>query len=309
MKAKTCLRIATRKSPLAYWQANFIKQQLEQSAPQLRIELLPLVTEGDRRQQIALNKIGGKGLFVKELEKALLSGQADLAVHSMKDVPMHLEPGLFLGAICRRDDPRDVLVASSGMTLNTLPQGACLGSSSLRRQAQIRALRPDIAVKLLRGNVETRLEKWMQGEYDAIVLAAAGLLRLQKTAFIRQYLNIEDFLPAPGQGALGIECREDDTHVRALIEPLNHEPTQRCVTAERALSRTLNGGCQVPIAAYATYIEDQALQLQGLVATPDGSLQIREQATRSLEEAEELGIFVAQRLLAQGAARILADLR
>ncbi len=309
MKAKACLRIATRKSPLAYWQANFIKQQLEQRAPQLRIELLPFVTEGDRRQQIALNKIGGKGLFVKELEKALLSGQADLAVHSMKDVPMHLEPGLFLGAICRRDDPRDVLVALPGMTLNTLPQGACLGSSSLRRQAQIHSLRPDIAVKLLRGNVETRLAKWMQGEYDAIVLAAAGLLRLQKTAFIQQYLNIEDFLSAPGQGALGVECREDDKQVRALIELLNHAPTQRCVTAERALSRTLNGGCQVPIAAYATCIDDQSLHLQGLVATPDGKLQIRAQAARSIEEAEELGVFVAQRLLAQGAAQILANLR
>lgn len=308
MKAKSCLRIATRKSRLAYWQANFIKKQLEQNQPTLQIELLPLVTEGDRRQQVALNKIGGKGLFVKELEKALLDGHADLAVHSMKDVPMTLESGLFLGAICRRDDPRDVLVAQPGTQLMTLPQGACLGSSSLRRQAQIKILRPDLSVKLLRGNADTRLTKLQRGEYDAIILAAAGLIRLQKEAFIHEYLRMEDFLPAPGQGALGIECRQDDARVRALIEPLNHVPTQVCVMAERALSRTLNGGCQVPIAGYARCITDTQLTLQGLVATPDGRQQIKYQEIGLVVEPEVLGVRVAQRLLEQGAAQILKAL-
>ncbi len=302
------MRIATRKSPLAYWQANAVKVQLEKHYPFMQIELLPLVTEGDRHLETSLNKLEGKGLFVKELEKALLNGDADIAVHSMKDVPMDLAKGLTLTAICEREDARDVLISRSGKSLNQLPSGACVGSSSLRRQSQLMALRPDLTVQVLRGNVGTRLEKLAAGEYDAIILAAAGLIRLQKTNCISEYLETSYFLPAPGQGALGVEGRSDDSELLSLMAVLNHKPTYDCVMAERALSRQLGGSCQVPIAAYAECLSNTQLRLRGLVAKPDGSLLVKVEKHGSISEAETLGIAAARELLVQGADRILQDL-
>lgn len=308
MTQKKYLRIATRKSPLAIWQANAIKQQLETHYPFLNIELLPLITEGDRHfaSEGALNKIGGKGLFVKELENALLHSQADIAVHSMKDVPMELEKGLGIVAICKREDPRDVLITKRGERIQQLPEGACIGTFSLRRQSQLLALRNDLKTQLLRGNVGTRLEKLASGKYDAIILAAAGLIRLEKTACISEYLETDIFLPAPGQGALGIECRSDDMDTLSLITVLNHFPTYSCVMAERVLSQTLGGNCQVPIAAYANLVEGQ-IRLRGLVGAPDGSQLIKVEKKGSITEFKKLGIAAAKELSAQGADRILNE--
>lgn len=308
LTAKKYLRIATRKSQLAYWQAHSVKTQLENQYPFMQIELLPLVTEGDRHLESSLNKLGGKGLFVKELEKALLNGDADIAVHSMKDVPMDLAKGLTLAAICEREDARDVLISKSGKNLKQLLTGSSIGSSSLRRQSQLMVLRSDLKVRMLRGNVETRLEKLAAGEYDAIILAAAGLIRLQKTAYISEYLETNYFLPAPGQGALGVECRLDDNELLSLVAVLNHMPTYTCLVAERALSRQLGGSCQVPIAAYATYLPDGQLYLQGLVAKPDGGLLVKVERHGSAGEAENLGVEVAKALLSKGADTILQQL-
>lgn len=299
------MRIATRKSPLAYWQANTIKKQLEQLYPFLSITLLPLLTEGDRKQGSSLSKLGGKGLFVKELEAALLNNHADIAVHSMKDLPMDLEEGLVLGAICKREDPRDVLVAKSGQQLNQLPSGSFVGTSSLRRQSQLMALRRDLKVSVLRGNVGTRLDKLAAGEFDAIILAAAGLIRLEKTDCISQYLETSYFLPAPGQGALGIECRVDDSNSLTYISELTHTLTHYCVIAERALSRELGGSCQIPIAAYATSLPNDQISLQALVGKPDGTLIIKAEKKGAICDAEKLGILAAQELREQGVDSIL----
>ncbi|MDQ8039056.1 MAG: hydroxymethylbilane synthase [Rickettsiella sp.] len=304
---RTHLRIATRKSPLAYWQAYTIKKQLEKHYPFLSIELLPLITEADRHLESALNKLGGKGLFVKELENALLSGQADIAVHSMKDVPMEIEKKLKIAAICEREDPRDVLISKSGETMQQLITNASIGTSSLRRQSQLMALRPDLKIQPLRGNVNTRLEKLACGNYDAIILAAAGLIRLERTACISEYLETNFFLPAPGQGALGIECRLDDEDTCSLITVLNHLPTYPCVMAERALSRELGGNCQVPIAAYADYLGGDQIRLRGLVATLNGNSIVKVEKYGRLEQAEELGITAAKELVAQGADKILKE--
>jgi hydroxymethylbilane synthase len=300
------LRIATRKSPLARWQANMVKDQLEKRYPFMQIELIFFITEGDRHVEGALGT-GGKGLFVKELEMALLNEQADIAVHSMKDVPMELENGLMLAVIYQREDPRDVLISKSGKNLKQLPLSATIGSSSLRRQSQLLAVRSDLKVGVLRGNVGTRLDKLTVGEYDAIVLAAAGLIRLEKTAYISEYFSTNFFLPAPGQGALGIECRLDDVETRALISVLNHNSTYLCVMAERALSRQLGGSCQVPIAAYAECLESH-IRLRGLVARPDGSLFIKVEKYGAMDEAETLGIVAAKELIDQGADSILQEL-
>jgi hydroxymethylbilane synthase len=305
---KKHLRIATRKSLLAYWQANVIKKQLEARYPFIEIELFPLVTEGDRYLASSLSKLGGKGLFVKELERALLNGQADIAVHSVKDMPMELEKGLVLTVICEREDARDVLISKKGESIKQLPSGACVGSSSLRRQAQLLAVRPDLEVQMLRGNVDTRLEKLAYGKYDAIILAAAGLIRLEKTTCISEYLAIDYFLPAPGQGALGIECRSEDAEIQELIAFLNHEPTYHCVAAERALSRQLGGSCQVPIAAYAEYFSGNQIRLRGLVAKPDGSALFKVEKSGTIEEAEKLGVIAAKELMNQGADAILQAL-
>lgn len=308
------LRIATRQSPLALWQAEYVKAQLELHHPGIRVDLLKFTTRGDKILDTPLAKIGGKGLFVKELEQALLAGEADIAVHSMKDVPMAFPAGLMLGVICPRETPFDALVSNRFAAFADLPQGAVVGTSSLRRQCQLRRLRPDLDIRDLRGNVGTRLSKLDAGEYDAIVLAAAGLKRLGLAERIRESLSAELCLPAGGQGAVGIECRSNDAVTAALIAPLSCAATTRRVTAERALNKKLQGGCQVPIACFAieenTLEENASLFLRGLVGSIDGGETLTAEARAPLAdmtllEAEALGIAVAEQLLAQGADRIL----
>lgn len=295
------LIIATRESPLALWQTHWVKKQLEACHPGLIVELLGLTTQADKMLDTPLKDIGGKGLFVKELEDALLNGKADIAVHSMKDVPMELPVGLCLPVMCEREDPFDVLVSSEFSTIDSLPNSARVGTSSLRRQSQLQALRPDLIMMGLRGNVGTRLQKLDKGEYTAIVLAAAGLKRLGLSNRISCYLTAEQSLPAAGQGVLGIECREQDEAIQKLIAPLNHRVTQQCVTAERAMCRRLGGGCHAPIAAYAEMENDQ-IMLRGLVASPDGVRVLR--VKQSGNNAEKLGGQVAEELLRLGAREL-----
>lgn len=299
------IRIATRKSALALWQAEFVKSELEKAHPNLKVSLVPMVSRGDQLLDSPLAKIGGKGLFVKELELALLEDRADIAVHSMKDVPMHFPEGLGLFCICEREDPRDAFVSNNFSSLDELPQGSIVGTSSLRRQAQLLKLRPDLTINFLRGNVNTRLAKLDAGEYDAIILAAAGLLRLGFAERIRSYLSVEDSLPAGGQGAVGIECRVDDDELHQLLAVLHDPNTADRVTAERALNTHLNGGCQVPIACYAVLEQDQ-LWLRGMVGQPDGSQLLMAQARAPRTQASQLGVQVAEDLLSQGAGEILA---
>lgn len=299
------LRIATRKSPLALWQAEYVKAELESLHPELKVELMPMSTRGDKILDTALSKIGGKGLFIKELEQALFDNTADIAVHSMKDVPMEFPAGLALGVICPREDPHDAFVSTDYDSLEALPQGARLGTSSLRRSSQLKHVRPDLQVLDCRGNVNTRLAKLDAGEYDAIILAVAGLKRLAMPERIRHVLTPELCLPAPGQGAVGIELRADDSRTRELIEGLNDAATALRVTAERSLNARLQGGCQVPIAAYAELI-DGRLNLRGRVADLDGQTLLRAQASDIAERAHALGQRVADDLLAQGADQILA---
>ncbi len=301
------LRIATRESPLALWQANFVKAALQQSHPSLQVDILGMTTRGDKILDTPLAKVGGKGLFVKELETAMLEGAADIAVHSMKDVPMEFPQGLELGVICEREDPRDALVSSRYHSLDELPPGARLGTSSLRRQCQLRAYRPDLKVLDLRGNVNTRLRKLDEGQYDAIILAAAGLKRLGLAGRIASCLSVEQSLPAGGQGAVGIELRSEDQRTRKLLESLGHPVSQRCVQAERAMNAFLHGGCQVPIACYAIQNAD-GLWLRGLVGHPDGSVVYRAEASAGLQHSESLGREVAGMLLDQGAGDILAEI-
>ncbi|MFV9682056.1 hydroxymethylbilane synthase [Pseudomonas sp. NY15367] len=298
------IRIATRKSALALWQAEYVKARLEQAHPGLKVSLVPMVSRGDKLLDAPLAKIGGKGLFVKELETALLENEADIAVHSMKDVPMDFPEGLGLYCICEREDPRDAFVSNTYDSLDALPAGSVVGTSSLRRQAQLLARRPDLKIQFLRGNVNTRLAKLDAGEYDAIILAAAGLIRLGFEDRIRSSISAEDSLPAGGQGAVGIECRSADSDVHALLAPLHHHETALRVTAERALNKHLNGGCQVPIACYALLEGDQ-LWLRGLVGQPDGGLLLRAEERAASADAEALGVRVAEALLAQGADAIL----
>ena len=301
------IRIATRKSALALWQAEFVKAELEAAHPHLTVTLVPMVSRGDQLLDSPLSKIGGKGLFVKELETALLNKEADIAVHSMKDVPMEFPEGLGLYCVCEREDPRDAFVSNTYASLAELPQGSIVGTSSLRRQAQLLAQRPDLQINFLRGNVNTRLAKLDAGEYDAIILAAAGLLRLGFADRIRSSLDVSSSLPAGGQGAVGIECRSDDAAIHALLKPLHHADTAVRVTAERALNKHLNGGCQVPIACYAV-LEDEQLWLRGFVGQPDASVLLRAEQRAHRDNAEALGIAVAEDLLAQGAGDILAAL-
>ncbi|MCB1704827.1 MAG: hydroxymethylbilane synthase [Halioglobus sp.] len=302
------LTIATRESPLALWQAEFVRAALSEQHPDLEVHLLGMTSRGDQLLDSPLSKLGGKGLFVKELEEALLDGSADIAVHSMKDVPMEFPPGLGLGVICDREDPSDAFVSNRYASLEALPAGSVVGTSSLRRECQLRERRPDLEVNFLRGNVNTRLRKLDEGEYDAIILASAGLLRLGFDARIRQRMPVSQSLPAGGQGAVGIELRSGDAAVLSLLQPLHHAPTAARVTAERAMNRRLEGGCQVPIACYAELSEDgTTLLLRGLVGKPDGSLVLRAQAEAPVDAAEQLGIEVAEDLLAQGAAAILAE--
>ncbi|MFZ7306019.1 hydroxymethylbilane synthase [Avibacterium avium] len=307
MTTKKLLKIATRRSPLALWQANYIKDRLTQLYPQLTVELVPMVTKGDVILDTPLAKIGGKGLFVKELENALLNGEADIAVHSMKDVPMQFPAGLGLSVICKREDPRDAFVSNSYRTLDELPEGAVVGTSSLRRQCQLKALRPDLNIQSLRGNVGTRLSKLDNGDYDAIILASAGLIRLGMADRIASFIDTETSLPAAGQGAVGIECRLDDVETHQLLAPLADAETTACVLAERAMNNHLQGGCQVPIAGYAV-IRDNQLYLKALVGKTDGSKIIRAEGKSAVENSQQLGIQVAETLLKQGADEILQAL-
>lgn len=307
MMTKKLIKIATRRSPLALWQANYIKDRLTQLYPALCVELVPMVTKGDVILDTPLAKIGGKGLFVKELENALLKGEADIAVHSMKDVPMQFPQGLGLSVICQREDPRDAFVSNSYRTLEELPAGAVVGTSSLRRQCQLNALRPDLTIQSLRGNVGTRLSKLDNGDYDAIILASAGLIRLGMAERIASFIDTEISLPAAGQGAVGIECRVDDLEVQTLLAPLADPETTACVLAERAMNNHLQGGCQVPIGGYAV-ISDNQLYLKALVGKTDGSEIIRAEGKSAVENAQELGIQVAESLLKQGADNILQAL-
>lgn len=304
-RAQGTLRIATRKSPLALWQAEHIKARLIDLYPALTVELVTFTTQGDKILDTPLAKIGGKGLFVKELEVAMLDGRADIAVHSMKDVPMEFPEGLELGVICQRENPRDAFVSNHFSALDELPQGAVVGTSSLRRQCQIQQLRPDLVIKSLRGNVQTRLGKLDAGEYDAIILAAAGLLRMEMDDRISSYMPPEVSLPAGGQGALGIEWRTEDNLVKDLLAPLHHDVTAQCVLAERALNRRLQGGCQVPIACYAEYRGEQ-LWLRGLVGSVDGQQILRTEHLGQPQQAEQLGVTAAEDLLQQGAGAILS---
>lgn len=305
MAART-LKIATRKSPLALWQANFVKDRLEALHPDLLVELVPMSTQGDKILDTPLAKVGGKGLFVKELETAMLEGRADIAVHSMKDVPVEFPEGLGLHTICEREDPRDAFVSNRFKQLDELPQGAVVGTSSLRRQCQLRAARPDLVIRDLRGNVNTRLAKLDAGDYDAIILAAAGLKRLEMAHRITAFIEPEQSLPANGQGAVGIECRLDDHEVHALLAPLEHVETRVRVLTERAMNRALQGGCQVPIGAYAL-VQGDEVWLRGLVGSPDGTRMIRDEIRGPLADGEALGHALAQRLLADGADAILAE--
>lgn len=305
--SENVIRIATRQSVLALWQAHYVQQRLQQLHAGLQVDLVPLVTRGDVLLDTPLSKVGGKGLFVKELERAMLDGRADIAVHSMKDVPVTLPDELVLSVICQREDPRDALISSRYTSLDQLPAGSVVGTSSLRRQCQLAQRRDDLVIRSLRGNVGTRLAKLDNAEYDAIILAAAGLKRLQLEKRIASYLTPEMSLPAAGQGAVGIECRTDDTRTRELLAPLNHELTACCVAAERAVNRGLQGGCQVPIACYAIQ-EGSGLWLRALVGTPDGRRIIHGERRCSLTQGNQAGAELADELLSHGASEILAQL-
>ena len=298
------LKIATRQSPLALWQAEHIRARLEAMHADLKVELVTFVTQGDKILDTPLAKIGGKGLFVKELEEALLDGRADLAVHSMKDVPMALPEGLTLAVICEREDPLDAFVSNTYNSFAELPHGAKVGTSSLRRKCQILKQRPDLEIVDLRGNVGTRLSKLDAGLYDAIILASAGLKRLGLADRIRHTLQVEISLPAVGQGALGLECRAADQAVLDLILPLLHDETDICVRAERAFNAYLEGGCQVPIAGYASLSQGQ-LHIEGRVGSVDGATLLKVELKGTPEQAEQLGETLAQKLLEQGAGDLL----
>lgn len=301
------IRIATRKSPLALWQAEHVSSRLQALHPGLAVELVAMTTQGDRVLDSPLAKIGGKGLFVKELEQGMLKGDADIAVHSMKDVPAELPDGLVIRTILEREDPRDAFVSNRYADIAALPQGARVGTSSLRRQCQLRALRPDLEILDLRGNVGTRLGKLDAGDYDAIVLACAGLRRLGMQERITLALADELMLPAIAQGVIGIECRSGDTRVHDLIDALNHTATATRTRAERAMNARLAGGCQAPVAGYSEIL-DGNMELRGLVGRPDGSDIIRGAITGPPEEAEALGRELAEDLLARGADIILQEL-
>lgn len=301
------LRIATRKSPLAVWQAEHVAEQLRALHPGLTVELVRMSTRGDRIQDAPLARIGGKGLFLKELEEGLLDGRADIAVHSMKDVPAVTTSDLHIPVIPARGDPRDAFLATRYRGLEALPRGATVGSASLRRQCQIRAARPDLHVETLRGSVNTRLARLDEGRFDAIILAASGLQRLGMADRITRILPPEESLPAVGQGALGIQCRVGDREVEALIAPLDDTVSHIRVTAERAMNRELEGSCQVPIAAYAT-LDGERLHLRGLVGSPDGRDVVRGEVSGAAAEADTLGTRLGHDLLARGAREILARL-
>lgn len=301
------IRIATRQSPLALWQAEHVAARLQQAFPGLQTELVKMVTRGDKILDAPLAKVGGKGLFVKELEQGILAGKADIAVHSMKDVPVEFPPGLHLAVILAREDATDAFVSNRYKSLAELPVDARIGTSSLRRQCQIKEKFPNAEILNLRGNVNTRLAKLDAGEFDAIILASAGLKRLGLGERITAQLSPTESLPAIGQGAIGIECRVEDAEIHDYLKVLHDEATSIRVTAERAMNARLNGGCQVPIAGFAE-IHGDRLYMRGLVGSPDGSVLYRAEAESGLEQAEQLGQRLADDLLSQGADKILREL-
>ena len=305
--APSRLVIASRESALAMWQAEHIRDRLRGLYPQTEVSILGMTTQGDQILDVTLSKIGGKGLFVKELETALEDGRADLAVHSLKDVPMHMPEGFVLAAIGEREDPHDAFVSNQYENLAALPSGSVVGTSSLRRESQLRARFPHLKIEPLRGNVQTRLRKLDEGQYAAIILAAAGLKRLGLGERIRNIISSEDSLPAVGQGALGIECCTSRTDVIALLQPLHHPDTAACVLAERAMSRVLAGSCQVPLGGFAE-VQNGKLRMRGFVASPDGLRMVRAESAGEIADPETLGKRVADALLAQGAGEILAAL-
>lgn len=304
---KKYIRIATRKSPLALWQAEHVAALLENTFPDLKTELVKMTTQGDKILDAPLAKIGGKGLFVKELEVGMLEGTADIAVHSMKDVPVEFPEGLHLAAILQREDPTDAFISRRYRSLNDLPKTARIGTSSLRRQCQIKALFPDAEILTLRGNVNTRLGKLDADEYDAIILASAGLKRLGMAERITECLDTSISLPAIGQGAIGIECRVDDQEVNDMLAQLHDQETGICVRAERAMNARLQGGCQVPIAGFAE-IDGDVLMMRGLVGDPSGSRIFRCERKGRLYEADFIGTTIAEDLLSQGADKVLQAL-
>ncbi|MFC3907999.1 hydroxymethylbilane synthase [Legionella dresdenensis] len=301
------LRIATRKSPLALWQAQFVGDQIKQYWPELTIELVPMLTSGDRFLKDKLQAIGGKGLFVKELEEAMLAGRADIAVHSMKDVPAQLPDGLQLAATCRRDNPFDALISIKYDSLESLPVNSVIGTTSLRRQSQLLAYRPDLVIKPLRGNIQTRLAKLESEEFDAIILAAAGLERMALDQHIRQILDDRLMLPACGQGALSIECRSNDAVIQQILQPLNDRVTAACVNAERLVNGLLGGNCHVPLAVYCSPEQEQQIRLRARVLALDGCIVIEDTQNGKLAEANELAQQCADNLLAKGAAELLSN--
>ncbi|MCW9047751.1 MAG: hydroxymethylbilane synthase [Gammaproteobacteria bacterium] len=301
------IRIATRKSPLALWQAEEVSRQLRLIYPELKVELIKILSKGDKILDAPLAKVGGKGLFVKELEQSMLDGEADIAVHSMKDVPMEFPPGLHLPVIMQREDPTDAFVSNNYNSLEDLPEDARIGSSSLRRQLQIKEAMPKAQMLNLRGNVNSRLQKLDNGDYDAIILATAGLLRLEFEERIKMRITPEQSLPSVGQGAVGIECRVGDAEIEALIAPLNDMDTHTRLSAERAMNNRLNGGCQVPIAGFAL-LDNNEIYLRGLVGRADGSEVVRGEIKGPASEAENLGRQLAEQLLNDGADVILREM-
>jgi len=301
------LRIATRKSPLALWQAEHVKAALSELYPELKIQLMPMSTRGDEILDRSLAAIGGKGLFLKELERAMLDGEADLAVHSMKDVPADLPAGLHIAAVLTREDPRDAVVSNQFNSLDELPRGAVMGTSSLRRQAQMQNLRPDLSIQPARGNVGTRLQRLDEGNFTAIMLAYAGLKRLGLSQRAKQVLDIDVCLPAVGQGIVGIECRRDDAQLNQLLARLNNQVSGVCLNAERAFASALGASCHAPVAAHAV-LEGKQLHLRGLVAMPDGSKVLKGEARGESGKARELGLALAEELIQQGASDILRSL-
>lgn len=304
---KRTLTIATRNSPLALWQANWVKERIAQEHPSLTLKVVGIKTEADEKLNLSLMVIGGKGLFVKELEQALIDRRADIAVHSMKDMPMELPRGLCLPVYCQREEVRDAFVSNQFKTINELPAKAVLGTSSLRRQSQLHAINPNLIISNLRGNVNTRINKLDEGGYAGIILAAAGLIRLGLQNRINELLSLDQCLPAAGQGVIGVECREQDKETRDIIAPLNHPETEVCVHAERALCKLLNANCRVPVGAYAELVQGK-LSLRALVGRVDGSLVLQAKEQDLIENLDSLAERVAQSLLKQGADKILASI-
>ncbi len=302
-----CIRIATRRSQLALWQAEYVGKRLRECHPGLVIKLVTMITQGDRVLDSPLARIGGKGLFVKELEQSMLRNESDIAVHSMKDVPVDLPDGLIIPVILERENPLDAFVSNDYASLETLPAGAVVGTSSLRRRSQLAAIRPDIEIRDLRGNVNTRLAKLDKGDYQAIILASAGLIRLGMKERIRETLSPDVMLPAIAQGAIGIECRQGDSRVEALLSPLDDDKTHKRVQAERAMNARLQGGCQVPIGGYAEF-DEGVIVMRGLVGRPDGSETVKGVISGRPEDGEELGLVLAEDLLSRGADVILNEL-